>query len=95
MIRYGQIAAEHWETLDGYCVAHNVPDLREMELDRFCNFVWWWATRNAQDQQEIEKLRAQLWRPPPGQVPHPESPWSPENESKAFSSFKAQVGPKK
>lgn len=66
----------------------------ELPLDRFCNFIWWWATRNATDEQEIDKLRAQLWRPPPGVAPHPDSPWAPEAEAQAFAAFKAQVSPK-
>ena len=44
--------------IDGFAVAQNMPDLAEMWMDRFVAFVWWWATRNAQNQQDIEKLRA-------------------------------------
>lgn len=55
-------------------------------------------TRNAQNEQERAKIKAELWQPPLGAVTaekpiDPRSPWSPENESKGFSALKAQLSP--
>lgn len=73
-------------------MAHGVPDLRSLPLDRFCNFVYWMATRNA-SASEIEKFRARLWRPPVGQaVTDTRSPWAPENEQRGFSALKTALG---
>lgn len=91
-LRLAQMAVESWPTIDGYAAAHNMPDLRDLELDRFCNFVWHMATRNS-DAKEVEKLRARLWRPPKGEaVTDPRSPWAPENERGAFQSLKMSLG---
>lgn len=87
-------ALQHWDVIDGYAVGHNVPDVRTLPLDRFCNFIWWLSTRNANETDQA-KARAQLWRPPPvvpGKVAtpiDPRSPWSAENEAKALASLKA------
>lgn len=63
-----------------------------MDLDRFCNFVWWWITRNASEAKDVDKVRARLWRPPAGEaVTHSQSPWSSDNETRAFAAFKAQT----
>lgn len=79
--------------MDGYAASLNMPDLREMELERFCNFIWWWSTRNASEPAEVDKFKAQLWKPLPGEaVKDKESPWSPESEANAFSAFKKQLG---
>ena len=43
--------------------------------------------------QEVEKFRAQIWRPPPRTVTiDSRSPWSPENEARAFGALKKQTG---
>ncbi|QGZ16722.1 hypothetical protein PBI_DEWDROP_75 [Microbacterium phage Dewdrop] len=93
-LRYGQIALQHWADLDGYAVGHNMPNLRSLPLDRFCNWLWWMLTRNS-NEQEREKTRAKLWRPPPSHVGDIDkrSPWSAENEMKAFSALKQQLMP--
>lgn len=70
-----------------------MPDLRELPLERMCNFVYWRLVDGA-DQQGIDKLRQKLWMPPKGIVPDARSPWSQENESKGFASLAAQVGKK-
>lgn len=93
-LRYGQIAEAHWPDLDGYAVGHNMPPLDSLPLGRFCNWLWWMLTRNA-NEQEKEKIRAKLWRPPPaheGPIDK-RSPWSAENEMKSFASLKAQLMP--
>jgi len=69
-----------------------MPDLRSLPLDRFANFVYWMATRNA-SATDIEKFRAKLWRPPVGEVvTDSRSPWAPENEQKGFASLKMSLG---
>lgn len=88
-------AARSWADLDGYCVAHGIPDPRELPLERFCNLVWYMMTRNAKDEAAVAKIRAQLWRPPRGMtVIDRRSPWSPENETKAFAALKSALSPK-
>jgi len=84
-------ALDHWWELDGYAAAHNLPELGELPLPRFLAFVYYMLTRNL-DENELAKLRARLWRPPPGEVvTDPRSPWAPQNEAAAFAAFKAQA----
>ena len=92
--RYGQIARQNWEDLDGYAVGHGMPPLTSLPLDRFCNWVWWMLTREA-NESDRQKIRAKIWRPPPEENKpiDPRSPWSAENEMKAFSALKAQLSP--
>lgn len=80
-----------WEELDGYAVAHGMPDLRDLPLGRLCNFAYWKFTENG-DQQFIEKFRARLWMPPKGVVPDARSPWAPQNETAGLAALSAQVG---
>lgn len=69
-----------------------MPDLRELPLERFCNFVYWMATRNGSP-TDVEKFRAKLWRPPKGEVViDARSPWAPENEQKGFGALKMSLG---
>lgn len=76
----------NWGTLDGYAVAHGLPDLRELPLERFLNFVWYMMTRNSEP-KEIERLKQTLWVPPKSERAKPipkNSPWSAENETAAL-----------
>lgn len=61
-----------------------------MPLARFCNLVWWWITRNAETEADIEKLREQVWRPPEGE--RGEGVWSAEAETAAFDAAMKQLG---
>lgn len=82
----------NWADLDGYAVAQNMPDLRTLPIDRFCNFVWHMLTRNA-DESDRRKLEANIWRPPPKTVHiDPRSPWSAQNETSALGALKAGLG---
>lgn len=91
-VRLARIAVESWPTVDGHAVAHGVPDLLDMPLDRFLNFVWHLLTRES-SAPDIERLRGRLWRPPVGEaVTDTRSPWSPQNEQKGFASLKAGLG---
>ena len=81
------IGQERWADIDGYAAGHGI-ELDDLSLSRFCNFVWWWLTREA-PQSEVDKFRARLWRPPAGEVvTHKASPWNPENENQAFAQLK-------
>ena len=82
-------AADEWEFIDGWAAGHAV-DLDRMPVHRFTHFMWWFLTRNAQDEAEVARLRAQVWQPPAGAVP--EGPWAPEAEQGAFGSLKSALG---
>lgn len=73
-------------------MSQGLPDLRRLPLDRFCNFIWWWLTRNASSNVDVEKVRLALWRPPPGTRPDPRGPWGAEAEKSAFAALKAGFG---
>lgn len=51
--------------------------------------VWYWATRNA-DEEAREKFESDLWQPPDGV--EGEGIWSAESEMDAFNSLKASLG---
>ena len=87
-----ETAQTNWAELDGYAVAHSMGYLQELPLSRFANFVWYMLTHNSEE-KEVEKLRAKLWQPEPGQVvTDPRSPWSAENEAASLSAFKRGMG---
>lgn len=77
-----------WDDLDGWSAGHGI-DPYEMPLGRFVHFVWWWLTRNIQEQAEYDRVKAKLWIPPAGEAP--QGPWSPEEETKAFAAVKAAL----
>ena len=60
-----------------------------MALGRLCNFVWWFITRNAESEAEVEKLRAKLWQPPQGEAPA--GPWAPEAAKAALGALQASL----
>lgn len=68
-----------------------MEDLRSLPLDRFCNYVYWMATKES-TATEVDKFRARLWRPPKGATPDQRSPWSEVNETSAFQGLKAGLG---
>lgn len=82
---------ENWRDIDGFAVSTNMPDLRDLPLDRFCNFVWYWATRNAETQADVSRFEARLWIPPKG-IEAVAGPWSPESENAALRGLKASLG---
>lgn len=70
-----------------------MPAVESLPLRRFCAFLWWFFTHRADDPHAVEKFRSRLWQPPPGvEVTDERSPWSPEAETAAFASLKADVG---
>lgn len=54
------MAAQHWASFDGWAAQHGINPLT-LPVDRACNLIYWWATRNA-DQQERRKIDMQLTR---------------------------------
>jgi len=94
-VRLAHLALANWANLDGYAIAHNMPPLPSLPLDRFNSFVWWFFTKDASDPKDVEKFRLKLWRPPPSVVPTADSPWSAENETKAFHALSASLAPGK
>jgi hypothetical protein len=65
-----------------------MPDLRTLHASAFLDFAWYLLTRNGSP-ESVEKFKRSLWMPPKGVAPDPRSPWSPENETKAFQAVKA------
>lgn len=88
------LASENWPTLEGWATSRNT-DIAALPIDRLLNLIYYWATRNAQDENALAKFDRKLWMPPKGEEPPPESPWSSANETSAFQAFKAQVQPDK
>jgi hypothetical protein len=82
------LARREWASFDG----ESVTDPLLLPPDRFLNRIYWWAIRNAQEQEQIDKFDRRLWRPPRGKAAAPGSPWSPEAETSAFAALAAQVG---
>jgi hypothetical protein len=87
MLRLVMIALDNWREIEGFAVSQGLEDLRKMRLGRFCSFIYWYATRNAEDEASKRKFDARLWQPPPGEVA--KGPWSPEAETAAFAGLKA------
>ena len=79
--------------MEGYSVAHGGGDvdLTELPMRQFCSFIWWFATRNAEKQEDVDKFDIDLWRPPKGFAGKIEGPWSPEAENEALMAFKRTV----
>lgn len=69
-----------------------MPELEELSLPRFCNYVWFMVSKN-KEEQDRKTLHAQIWRPPTTGEPIPESsPWSAENENKSLAALKSSAG---
>ena len=67
--------------------------MMELPIDRMLNLIYFWATRNAQDEQALAKFDRKLWMPPKGEEAPAESPWSAANETSAFKALKASLQP--
>lgn len=92
--RLAQVAIDNWAHFDGIAVSMGMPDLRELPLDRFANFIWYTLTKD-KDEKGVKQLEMKVWRPPRGVEIDKRSPWSAENETAAFNAIKAQLSPKK
>ena len=80
-------AEANWQRLDGEMAMKNVDPLA-LPFERYLNLVLVWFLGD-RDEAETAKFMAKLWMPPKGAPIPAESPWSPENETKAFAQFKA------
>lgn len=60
-------------------------------MDRFENLLWHYITTHVEDESELEKVKARLWKPPPGEAAE-YGPWSAEAEMEAFASLSQAVG---
>ena len=88
------LAHEHRRDLDGHLIGQGSPHtLNELDIPEMMAFVWWFFTREADD-DEKRKFEGRLWRPIKADVaPIPaKSPWSAENEMAAFGALKAETG---
>lgn len=90
-IRLCAVVVDNYADIDGYAVGHGLPDLETLPLGRLTNFVWWLMAKD-KSAADRAKLRGRIWLPPKGEVITPESPWSAQNETKAFGAFKAATG---
>lgn len=86
------LASENWPTLEGWATSRNT-DITALPIDRMLNLIYFWATRNAQDEQTLAKFDRKLWMPPKGEEAPVESPWSAANETSAFKALKAALQP--
>lgn len=85
------IARKHWATFDGLLASQGL-DPMFIPIDRMLNVVYWWATRNATEEADIDKFDRHLWMPPKGVAPPKGSPWSAEAETAAFANVAAAFG---
>lgn len=47
-----------WVQFDGWCAARGV-DPSDLTIDRFCNLVYYWATRNM-DEEKVTDFEARM-----------------------------------
>jgi hypothetical protein len=90
-LRLVGLARREWASFDGMMASKDVDPLL-LPPDRFFSLLYWWATRNAGDQKDIDKFDRRLWMPPKGTAAPAGSPWSPEAETAAFGSLAAAFG---
>lgn len=85
-----QVGRAYWDDLEGYVTAHGGSALRDLPLDRFCGLVWWWITRNAETEQDVERVREQVWLPPKGE--EPTGVWAADAETEALHGLMEDLG---
>lgn len=88
--RLVSVLAQNWTVIDGEFALSGKGDILDLPLDRICNLAYHLATRNA-DENQLRKFDNRLWQPPIGEDVEIDarSPWSPENETAAFTALKA------
>ena len=62
-------------------------------MDRYFAFIWWFLTKDGET-ADVEKFKQKLWMPPAYMKGKPipaASPWSAENETRAFAALKAET----
>lgn len=63
MIRLLHLALDHWASFHGRNVGQGIDDV-SLDLNEFCDLVYWWATRNGSE-EDTAKLDQELWKIPP------------------------------
>lgn len=89
--RLVRLIRDDWSAFDGYLASRKVDPLR-LAPDRFFSLIYWWATRNASEQAQLDRFDRMLWMPPKGIAAAKGSPWSPEAETAAFASVASALG---
>lgn len=64
---------------------------QDLPVDRFCHLVWYFMTKDAEKQSDVDTLRAKMWQPPDPSVEVLEGPWSAAGQMAAFAALKASV----
>jgi hypothetical protein len=77
---------QYWQDFDGWCASRNVEP-NELSIERFCNLVQFWVTRNM-TKEDLDKFLVDLSRPPTGagsqQLHAASGSWSRESELAQF-----------
>lgn len=83
--RLAATARDRWTIFDGWCAARGVDPV-DLPPDRFCNLVYYWLVRNANDRQRAD-LDFWLEALPTGEDPvaADEGRWSADAEMAAFT----------
>jgi hypothetical protein len=81
----------NFASFDGWAASSGI-DPMGIPADRLLNLAYWWATRNAEDENAIRKFDARLWQPPVGEAPAPGSVWDPEIENAALGALATALG---
>jgi len=84
-------AGARWPDFDGWAASRAVDPIA-LPLDRFCNLVYYWLTRNANEQRRAS-IDEHLDRLPAGETRQTAAPdaWSSDAELAAFDSAAASM----
>lgn len=74
-------ARRDWPRFDGWCASRGI-DPEALPVDRLCNLVWHRIVEHKRP-EEIDRLEAELWKPPPG-TEASSGAWAPDEELAAF-----------
>ena len=86
-----RLVDDNFATFDGWAASSGLDPLG-LPLDRLLNLAYWWATRNAEDENAIRKFDARLWQPPRGETPAAGSVWDPDVENAALGALAMALG---
>lgn len=89
--RLVRLVDDNFATFDGWAASSGIDPV-DLPFDRLLNLAYWWATRNAEDENAIRKFDARLWQPPRGEVPAAGSVWDPEQENAALGALALALG---
>lgn len=63
----------------------------DLPADRLLSLVYWWAVKDFQEQNDLDKFEEQLWRPPAIGVVVTQGPWSAEEETASFAALAREI----